>query len=83
MPENALLPILIPNQHNTMNEPQHVPSPEFEAKEVDSLIAEFGVAMSPEKREELHQHLGAKKEQFLGMDQNRGQDKNRDQGLSR
>jgi hypothetical protein len=48
-----------------MNDSQSVPGPQFEAKEVDSLIANFGVQLSPEKREELHQHLDAQKEQFI------------------
>ena len=66
-----------------MNERDLVPSPDFKAEEVDQLIAEFGVAVSPEKREELHQHLGSQKEQFLAMDHSRQHGRGQNPGLSR
>lgn len=61
-----------------MNDSQSIPSPQFEAKEVDSLIANFGVQLSPEKREELHQSLDAQKEQFLSQELDL--EKDREQG---
>lgn len=62
-----------------MTDQPNIPSPEFDAKEVDNLIANFGVKPSPERREELHQMLGAQKEQFMKSDleQTNEQDKGR------
>jgi recombinational DNA repair protein RecT len=61
-----------------MTDQQNNSSPDFDAKEVDNLIANFGVKPSPEKREELHQMLGAQKEQFIKSDLQQINDQDKD-----
>jgi hypothetical protein len=63
-----------------MTDPQNIPSPEFDPKEVDDLIANFGIKPSPEKREELHQMLGEQKEHFMKSDLDKSNEQDHERG---
>ncbi|GEM_PF-5133449 len=63
-----------------MTDPQNIPGPDFDAKEVDDLIANYGVKPSPEKREELHQMLGTQKEQFMKSDLDNSKEQDHERG---
>jgi len=47
---------------------QDLPSPKFDEKEVDYLIADFGVKPSPEKHQVLQKTLEKQKEKFLNQE---------------
>lgn len=61
----------------TEKDHQNIPDPRFEDKEVDSLISNFGVKPSPEKREAIQRDLEAQKRVFLATERGRGNERDR------
>ncbi len=54
-----------------------IPSPRIEEKEVDNVIASFGIKPQYVDRENLHSLLKKQKEQFLVQERAKGKEHNR------
>jgi hypothetical protein len=53
------------------------------AQPLEDLFRNFGIPLSPQKREELRRALEAEKEKFAAVDRVHGQDRKRERDVSR